>query len=317
MSAKTKIQWADSSANCVIGCTKVSAGCASCYAANDTPARVLRHRGIETWGDKGQRVPVKGFEKSMLAMNRKPWICNKCGVASHEKICWGKCTSNKPIPITFHRRRIFCDSNSDWLDDKWPIETLAHFLDVQRRCPDVTLINCTKRPENFFPRMRAMMTSIRGYEIKTPLLNWLEAWTNGQPPTNIVMLTSVENQPMADRRIPELLKIPEVCRGLSVEPLIGPVSLRWLAVFDGMATKKTTNTNEYDGLRKLDWLIIGCESGPRRRECKLEWIESLVEQGNAAGVAVFVKQISLNGKVSHDPADWPEHLRVREWPAGF
>lgn len=34
----------------------------------------------------------------------------------------------------------------------------------------------------------------------------------------------------------------------------------------------------------------------------------------AAGVPVFVKQLDINGKVVHDINQFPESLRVREWP---
>ena len=64
----------------------------------------------------------------------------------------------------------------------------------------------------------------------------------------------------------------------------------------------------------LDWVIIGCESGPNRRPMELDWAIYLVRQCRAAGVAVFVKQLPINGKVSKDPAEWPEELRVREYP---
>jgi len=62
----------------------------------------------------------------------------------------------------------------------------------------------------------------------------------------------------------------------------------------------------------IDQIIIGAEFGPRRRPCKLEWVESLIDQADAAGVKVFVKQLSINGKVSYNPKEWPERFRRRE-----
>ena len=280
----------------------------------DTPARVLRSgrwpgmRGerVETWGPHGARVPVKGFEKSMLAMNRRPWIC-QCGyAAANAPLDAGelKCESCGQYR-RWHIRRIFCNSNSDYLDKKWPIEIFAHFLDVQRRCPDVTLINCTKRPENWLLRMISVVHHIFKPDVdQVELYHWLMDWRTGvKVPTNIIQLTSVENQPMADKRITELLKIPAACRGLSLEPLLGPVDISHWCIEGGAGG--------------IDWAIIGAESGPRRRECKIEWIESLVEQGLEAGVAVFVKQISVNGKVETDMSKFPKNLQIREWPKGF
>ena len=61
-------------------------------------------------------------------------------------------------------------------------------------------------------------------------------------------------------------------------------------------------------------MIIGCESGPKRRPCKIEWVRDLVRQCDAAGVKVFVKQLDIDGKVNKNPEEWPEDLRRQEYP---
>ena len=66
--------------------------------------------------------------------------------------------------------------------------------------------------------------------------------------------------------------------------------------------------------RAISLCIIGCETGPRRRPCKLEWVESIVQQCQDAGVPVFVKALDLGGRVSKDMAEWPEWARRREEP---
>lgn len=82
---------------------------------------------------------------------------------------------------------------------------------------------------------------------------------------------------------------------------------------------RSCNSNNLDNLSSRllgpsDMIIVGCESGPKRRECKIEWIESVVYQCAEAGVPCFVKQISINGRVSKNPDEWPESVRVRQWP---
>jgi len=72
---------------------------------------------------------------------------------------------------------------------------------------------------------------------------------------------------------------------------------------------------EQSEVAAIHWVIIGWESGKNRRECKLDWVRGIVNQCKTASVPVFVKQLDIGGKVSHDPADWPEDLRVRELPA--
>jgi protein gp37 len=119
---------------------------------------------------------------------------------------------------------------------------------------------------------------------------WLRDW-----PAHVWLGTSVEDQDAADKRIPELLKIPAGVRFLSVEPLLRPVDLSGL-------------------LLGIHWIICGAESGPHRRPCKIEWVESIVNQCCAAGVKCFVKQVSINGRVSKNPDEWPGNLRIREFP---
>lgn len=99
----------------------------------------------------------------------------------------------------------------------------------------------------------------------------------------------------------------------------------------------------------VDWVIAGGESGPKARPCNVEWIRSIVAQCKAAGVPVFVKQLGsrpclfdevrkhaygavaidvhalalggwkyapkwLKDRKGGDPAEWPEDLRVRQFP---
>jgi protein gp37 len=72
----------------------------------------------------------------------------------------------------------------------------------------------------------------------------------------------------------------------------------------------------------LSWVIIGGESGNRARPMNIEWADDIIKQCKSAGVAVFMKQTGTvfakaNGyKDRHggDMSEWPEHLRVREFP---
>lgn len=59
-------------------------------------------------------------------------------------------------------------------------------------------------------------------------------------------------------------------------------------------------------------VILGCESGPKARPCKLEWMQSVVDQCDEAGIPVYVKQIHLNGKLVKDIKQFPLGLRRRE-----
>ena len=84
---------------------------------------------------------------------------------------------------------------------------------------------------------------------------------------------------------------------ISAEPLLGEIDMCL-----------------YHYLMLPKWVVVGCESGPKRRPCKIEWVESIVEQCRAANVPVFVKQLDIGGKCVTDITKFPEHLRIRQVP---
>ena len=90
---------------------------------------------------------------------------------------------------------------------------------------------------------------------------------------------------------------------LSAEPLLGPIDL-------GLSRLTTEEI-------PFKWVVVGSESGPERRECRIEWIESIVNQCYFKGIPVFVKQIELNGRCETDIAKFPEHLQIRQVPWDF
>jgi len=215
--------------------------------------------------------------------------------------------------------RVFVCPWSDWFLEDVPIEWHNEAQAVMRMRRDLTFIIPTKRLAQAAP------------------------W-QGQP--NMILLTSVSTQADLDREAPKLLQISAdyfPVKGLSLEPLIDPISLRWCSW--GWNSQSTTGTNEHDGLRWLDWIVIGCESGPQRRPCKLAWILDIIEQCKAAKIPCYVKQIPLpklskrgrynamveaitsksvadwdlackdhDWTVSRDPSEWPIALRVRQFP---
>jgi protein gp37 len=129
---------------------------------------------------------------------------------------------------TLRRIRIFADSNSDWLDDKWPIETLADLLKDIHDCPNIDFQLLTKRPENFKAHGgtivgdNGMKMPVQPRRLKPMGLEWV-----GQTKNHPKRLAwgSVEDQKRADERIPLLLQIPAKVRFLSVEPLLEKVDL--------------------------------------------------------------------------------------------
>jgi protein gp37 len=195
-------------------------------------------------------------------------------------------------------RMVFVNSMSDLFHEDVSFHVIDDVFDVMARADRHTFQVLTKRPQRMIEW--ADSTNARHDDI-------LGGWDGRRPIPNVWLGVSVEDQRTADERIPLLLQVPAAVRFLSVEPMLGPVTLNpWLLSEHGrrlIGAKPGTA-----------WVIVGAESGPGARPCELGWIRSIVEQCRAAHVACFVKQVQVNGRLSRDPAEWPADLRVREWP---
>lgn len=263
-----------------------------------------------------------------LRWNKKPWVCDECGTA----ISVGQYASGSALVhncgVDFHRRRVFSLSLGDWLDQEVPIEWLADMLDVIRRCPNLDFLLLTKRPENWRARLNSValwndleseVNDARYFEVREFARKWIE---DGTEPENCWIGTTVEDQPSADQRIPHLLKIPATIRFFSVAPMLEAVDLgfkgessiecygcSWKGAesdtkfrFKGEAEDQIYICPEcgddcahtpQDEYTRIDWVIVGGESGSGARPFNIEWARSITGQCNAAGVPVFVKQMGV------------------------
>jgi protein gp37 len=311
MSERTKIQWADATWNPWIGCAKVSAGCAHCYAENTTRARVLRANGRETWGKGAERSRTsEAYWRQPLRWNQFA-VCNLCSQLVDRTHRHGT------IIPSLRRQRVF-PSLCDILDAETPLQWLADFLMLVIDTPNLDWLLLTKRPENAERINRALQIANWGDRDKKALWNLA-----GLVPHNVWLGTSVENQAMADLRIPRLLAIPARIHFLSVEPLLEGIDLRYGAFTGADPVESQTN---------IEWVIFGGESGPNARPCSTEWIRDGIRQCQSAGVPVFVKQLGANVFGPNDGAnnnmwitrirdkkggnmdEWPLGIRVREFP---
>jgi protein gp37 len=292
----TKIEWVQNpdgskghTWNPIVGCSKISPGCANCYA--EKMAFRLKAMGHQQYQDvvdeNGWTGKVKYVPGSLKRVNRKkPTMYFVCSMADlfHEAV------SDSDIYKVF----AFMAHNPQ------------HIFQI-----------LTKRPK----RMAELVPKIR--DIAPDKLN--HVWYG----------VTAENQQTADERIPILLQTPAAVRFVSVEPCLEAMDI---VRFIGHRTFKcecgfhdTEMELVYMGgdcrlyscvkcgktcqiLPAVNWVIVGCESGPKRRPCKLEWVRSIVEQCKETGIPCFVKQIEINGKVSKDMNEWPEDLRVRQMP---
>lgn len=308
MSEITKIQWCDHSSSPWHGCSHVHLGCTNCYA--ETMAR-RNPKTLGVWGDDGTRVKSKSFIANLRKWNRE---AEAAGV----------------VQSVFPS---ICDPFEDRPElVPWRAEMFAEI----DRCPWVRLMLLTKRPEN----IRRMW----------PMGGSPPPGMPGGYRFNVWLLTSVSDQTTTDTMILLLLDCCDLVpvRGLSIEPLLAPLKIpeAYLCGRCGIGTAKPHDVLGRDG---INWCIIGGESGGGARPCNIEWIRSIVAQCKKSSIPCFVKQLgsvpmvdeswwreqsgtpllserksqlcpdgfsalALDDDKGGDPNQWPNDLRVREFP---
>lgn len=261
----TKIEWTDEVWNPAIGCSKCSPGCQNCYAER------FAYRLACMGQEKYQKV-VKGMPTS------KPfWKKGFTAVWTGEIFC-DKSILVKPLHWR-KPRRIFLCSMGDLFHEKVPFEFIEKIFCVIRQCPQHTFLILTKRPE-------MMAEYIEGEWCREDSSMGFGSIIMTEEFPNIYLGISVSTQKEADEKRPILLQIPAAKRFVSIEPMLGEIDLNLQKDYDPIGGLRT-----YGDM--LDWVIIGAESGPRKRYCPIENIRSVVQQCQAAGVPVFVKQIHI------------------------
>jgi protein gp37 len=294
MSESTNIEWADSTFNPWIGCTKVSPGCDACYAAVSTPARTMK----VGWGvGQPRHRTSEAAWKEPARWNRKRFMeCTKCGwrgECAAELIGCGACGSIDDLVDT--RRRVFCASLADVFDNEVDKAWRADLFKVIRSTQNLDWLLLTKRIGNADRMMREAMP------LPPRIVDWpwpqTEVWA---PPSNVWLGATIVNQEEADRDIPKLLATPARLRFLSVEPMLGPVDIsEWLWGRDQPCAPCPKDEDcdcgweprhKLDGEAALHWVICGGESGRNARPVHPDWARSLRDQCEAAGVQFLFKQ---------------------------
>ena len=193
-------------------------------------------------------------------------------------------------------RKIFVCSWSDFFieeADNWRFAA----LEIIKACPQHVFIILTKRTDR----------------IIDCFYNYLLLLSGGGIIPNAWFLASVENQEMANKRIPELLRLrkyaPWPVLGISVEPMLGEIDLYQAGAItaDGNFGQVRDMPDEiHDIVPLIDWIICGSESGPGRRVCKVKWIRDLKNQCVESSIPFFLKQSPgyING--------WPCIIKMPE-----
>lgn len=299
----------DLAMNFIGGCSPCSVGCAHCWAADCASKRLANHPLYEgltkngKWTGEIRIMPelikvIGGGPKTIFWCNMSDMFHEKVRFEDIDKAfaAMALMPQHKHLVLTKRIKRVVEYHRGE----RWRKVALRMLADFANH-PGYEKIKELAR--------RMTPNECRKGDIDVGELprNW--------PLPNVHLGATICTQKEADKIIPILLQIPAAVRFISFEPL--------LEYIDCEKTLKQHVLGELFGGRldenrqrfmPADWLIYGCESGPNRRLCELDWIRKMIKPAQKVGIPVFVKQVPINGKVSHDPAEWPEGLRIREMP---
>jgi protein gp37 len=280
MAIKSNIQWTDATWNIARGCTKVDEDCKYCYM----------------------------YRESLNGTRYEP-----------KQVTRTKTVFNLPLKLK-QPSKIFTSSLTDFFHES--IDSYRNEAwDIIRKCPHHTFQILTKRPERILSNLPSFWDEISHHV-------WLGTSVGSSSATALL-------------RIRALIKLRSICDTLflSMEPLHAEIKAleRLLQIgSEGFLISKRKlemMIKEYPSFgmtppdQTIDWIIVGGESGNekgmyRYRPCELRWIEQIVNDCKEAGVPVFVKQLGthlakelkLTDRHGGNIDEWPEHLKVREFP---
>ena len=294
----SKIEWTEKTWNPMSGCTKISDGCKNCYA--ETMAKRLKAMGIKEYEN--------GF-----------------AVTLHP--------SRLREPLERKKPTMYFVSMGDLFHEDVPFEFIDRVFAIIALTPHLTYQILTKRPERmrqYFERLKINNV----YYLKVPWENlpvskgYGDLFVANPPFTNVWLGVTAENQEQADKRIPILLDIPTAVRFVSIEPMLGAVDLSSIICKDYY--KNQPDFAQYwtlDALRgnyslnepvenivggrgnKLDWVIVGGETGAKTRPLQYEWVKSIQAQCEAARVPFFFKKW---GKIAYQRGQAMTNAKVFE-----
>lgn len=308
MADRTNISWTDATWNVVTGCSKISTGCANCYAAAMAPRLA--------------RMGAKGYTEL-------PWT----EANSDQNVTLHPDRLDQPLRTKKAGKKFFTCSMSDLFHEQISDDFLDKVFAVMALANQHTFQVLTKRPrrmaqyiqrvQTIYPSPWSLVGNVSQQLLGQHAHEITAACERGLPLPNVWLGTSAEDQRAADERIPHLLDAPAAVRFVSCEPLVGRVDLRAVRCGDSAITQPGVDSDPgqpmgtFDALRHpdgIDWVIAGGESGPEYREMDEQWAGQLRDDCRLTGTAFFFKQkagyrpesdVHLDGEIIRQFPDHP------------
>ncbi len=250
--ADTKIEWADKVWNPTTGCSKISAGCANCYAEK------IANR---FWGER-KFTDIKCHPERL-----------------EQPLKW-----RKP-------QRIFVNSMSDPFHEDVPFEFIDKVFVTMSEARRQTFIILTKRPERMKqyinsdrPNHKRIGYSQFGEKINWPLKNvWLGVSVENQEQDWRIKYLLETLAAVRFVSVEPMLGLVDVKKYLWSKQQVNGT------LFNAPISVSGYDLAKLVGLNGLDWVICGGETGPGARPMSPKWVRCLKDQCVEAGVPFFFK----------------------------
>lgn len=245
--------------NPVVGCQRYSPGCRDCWWFD----------GIMPWQKRLGNLPAdleEGIHKvlpaRLVADNLRPKK-GIVGVIQHGDLFW----------------------------DRIPETEISQVLDiVDAVATDRTTKNLARKVKNLpLDETKYVLWSKRAAR----MADYMGRRYPKGVPDHIACGVSVENQALADDRLPHLLRI-QGHRFVMIEPMLGAVDL----------------ANYAD----VSWIVLGSETGDRARPMDLDWARAVRDFALTKKIPFFLKQV---GTSHRDPLRTLDGRTWDQFPAGF
>lgn len=278
--ADTAIPYATKAYNPMHGCTPISTGCTNCWARRMAETRLRGRAGYPA--DEPFRVTLAPDKLTEPLHWRKPQRVMFCtmGDLLHDDVPDRYIMAALGIVALTpqHRYMLFTKRAS---------RLVRIFESIESR---VTVVARDVFPHDSFnwcrwSVLRAAAVRETGARIPNVPINPLNPpW----PLPNLAVIVSASTQYDLFARVAAADVIPAALTGLSLEPLVRPIKL-YASPSDP---------------KKLGWVIVGCESGPRRRPMYTAWVRSLRDECAELGIPFYLKQASCEN-TTHDDEPGP------------
>lgn len=305
----SNIEWTDGTINFLTGCSPCGQGCLNCYAKRDS-TRLSSNPNVKisaayagTVDDKGEWTGDINFIPERLEET-----ANK--------------TKGKRLFITSTSDPFHPNVKPEWQD--------ALFKMMRRNASDCR--KDRKRTPHIFQMLTKRFAAAHHYikESDDTFREGGSTFAKRYPHLHLGFSAAVQNE--LEAAVGYLFKTPAAFRWLSLEPLVGQVSLLE-ALYKAQGSETSERVRNDGNVRVIDWVVVGGESmrpGHKARPCNLAWLERIVAECRVLRIPVFVKQLGSNpvdpgwyardgyvddGNKNHTFESFPRTLQFRELPA--